>query len=278
LRRFSIVLAAACLACVWAGPGDGRQLEVDTQLSSVALGGSVHALVVLPRGYATSSKRYPVVYFLHGLPAGSSSYLGNVWLSRIIARIGPSILVEPQGARDGDSDAEYLDWGPKRNWSGYVTRELPRYIDSHFRTIPSRSGRAIIGLSAGGYGAAMLGLNNLDEFSVVESWSGYFHATDPSGTKAIAAPASSDVHTLLARTAADERRRSTFLGFYVGRGDKRFRAENEQFADELTRAGIKHVFALYDGAHESALWRAQAQRWLALALDHLSPPTPLKPT
>jgi S-formylglutathione hydrolase FrmB len=272
LRRLSIFLMAACFVLVFAGPGEGRQVELDTEMSSVALGGSIHALVVLPEGYATSGKRYPVVYFLHGLPAGPSSYLGSAWLAEVAARAGPSIIVEPQGARDGDSDAEYLDWGTNRNWSTYVTQELPRYIDSHFRTIRSRSGRAIVGISAGGYGAAMLGLNDLDEFSVIESWSGYFHATNPSGTKAIAAPASANVHTLLARLAADERHRPTFLGFYIGKADSRFLVENEQFADQLTQAGIQHAFAIYDGAHEAALWRRQAERWLRLALAHLLRP------
>ena len=99
----------------------------------------MHALVVLPDGYATSGKRYPVVYFLHGLPAGPSSYRGSAWLSGIAEHVGQSILVEPQGARDGDTDAEYLNWGSQRNWSSYVVRELPRYIDSLLRAIRSRS-------------------------------------------------------------------------------------------------------------------------------------------
>jgi S-formylglutathione hydrolase FrmB len=272
LRRLSVFLAAACCAAVLAGSVDGRRLGLDTEISSVALGGSVHALVVLPDDYATSGKRYPVVYFLHGLPAGPSSYGGSAWLTDIATHGGQSILVEPQGARDGDTDAEYLDWGNNRNWSSYIAHELPRYIDSHFRTIRSRSARAIVGISSGGYGAAMVGLNNLDEFSVVESWSGYFHATDPTGTKAIVAPVSANVHHLLGRLAADERRRATFLGFYVGRADSRFLVENERFADELSAAGIQHMFVLYPGGHESALWRNEADRWLRLALAHLLRP------
>jgi S-formylglutathione hydrolase FrmB len=273
LGRLSVFLAVVCCAAVWTGSGEGSQLTLDTELSSVALGGPMHALVVLPDGYATSGKRYPVVYFLHGLPAGPSSYRGSAWLANIAEHAGQSILVEPQGARDGDTDAEYLNWGSQRDWSSYVVRELPRYVDSHFRTIRSRSARAIIGISAGGYGAAMLGLNNLDEFSVVESWSGYFHATDPTGTKALDAPASANVHNLLGHLAADERQRATFLGFYTGETDSRFRAENEQFADELSAAGIQHVFGVYPGGHETALWRRQADHWLRLALNHLLRPT-----
>jgi enterochelin esterase-like enzyme len=257
---------------VWAGAGSGRVVAIEARVSSVALGGQAHALVVLPAGYATSNRRYPVVYFLHGLPAGSSAYKGNQWLARLAPEIGPFILVEPQGARDDDSDPEHLDWGDGRNWSTYVTRELPRYIDAHFRTIPSRTGRAIVGLSAGGYGATMLGLNHLGEFSVIESWSGYFHATDPTGKSAIPAPGSANVHRLISSLAADEAQRPTFVGFYVGRSDPIFVAENEQLNRELSAASVPHTFALYDGGHETRLWADHAVAWLRLALAHLENP------
>jgi enterochelin esterase-like enzyme len=271
VRRFAILLVlASCAAGIWVGVGEGRVLTVDAEVSSVALGGKMHALVVLPPGYATSHRRYPVVYFLHGLPADSSTYRSNGWLTQVVGRTGSFILVEPQGARDDDTDPEYLDWGDGRDWSTYLTRELPHYVDTHFRTIASRDGRAIIGLSAGGYGAAMLGLNNLGEFAAIESWSGYFHATDPTGKLAIPAPSSANVHTLISSLAADEKRRSTFVGFYVGASDPIFVAENEQFNRELAAAAIPHAFAVYPGGHETKLWAAHAVVWLRMALNHLS--------
>jgi len=168
--------------------------------------------VILPPGYDDNrARRYPVVYFLHGLPASNVTYQGNNWLISSIERAGPAILVLPQGARTDDSDAEYLDWGPGRNWATYVSTELPRYVDARFRTIRNRSGRAIIGVSAGGYGATILGLNHLDRFSVIESWSGYFHPTDPTGTRALARGPLAIAHALIPRLAADERRRKTFF-------------------------------------------------------------------
>jgi len=269
-RRLGILLVAVLCAAVWASTGDGRVLTVDTEVSSVALKGRVHALVVLPADYATSNRRYPVVYFLHGLPATSTTYRASGWLTQLVAQAGSFILVEPQGARDDDSDPEYLDWGGGRDWSTYLTRELPHYIDTHYRTIRSRSGRAIIGLSAGGYGAAMLGINNLDEFGAIESWSGYFHATDPTGKLAIPAPSSANVHGLVASLAVDEERRSTYLAFYVGRSDPTFVAENEQFNQELSAAKVPHTFAIYPGGHSTSLWSAHAVAWLRLALGHLS--------
>jgi len=273
LRPLGTLLAVTCCAAVCASAGSAHVVAIDAEVSSIALRGPMHALVVLPPGYATSNLRYPVVYFLHGLPAGSSTYKANSWLSDLAPKIGPFILVEPQGARDDDSDPEYLDWGDGRNWSTYLTRELPNYIDAHFRTIASRDGRAIVGLSAGGYGATMLGLNHLGVFSVIESWSGYFHATDPTGKSAITAPGSANVHGLIASLAADETSQPTFVGFYVGRSDPTFVSENEQLNHELTAASVPHTFRLYAGGHQTKLWADHAVAWLRLALAHLSKST-----
>lgn len=247
--------------------------DLDERVVSAALRGQVHVRIVLPPDYARHpGRRYPVVYFLHGLPASGDSYRGNDWLVDAMAKAGPAILVMPQGARNSDTDPEYLDWGAGRNWETYVAGEIPRFVDRHFRTIPTREGRAIVGLSAGGYGATLIALHHLGEFSVVESWSGYFHPTDPTGTQPLDRGPPASVHTLLAKLRVDEHRRSTFIAFYVGRGDVRFRAENAQLDGELSRAGIPHTFDVYAGNHETALWQRHAVQWLRLALAHLMRP------
>ena len=270
MRRLAILALVCCFVVVWPGVGASEQLDVDATVTSTALSGTMHALIVLPAGYESSHKRYPVIYFLHGLPAGSKSYLGNTWLAKLAAKAGKSIVVEPQGARSSDTDPEYIDWGSGRNWATYLTKELPAFVDSHFRTIRSRAGRAIVGLSAGGYGATMLGLNHLDEFSVIESWSGYFHATDPSGHDSIPAPVDTDVHKLVPALATSGR--PTFLAFYVGKADPIFVPENQEFDHELTSAGVTHVFAVYPGGHDTKLWASHAVAWLRLALKHLATP------
>lgn len=244
--------------------------EVDERIISVALNGEVHARVILPGGYDDPPKRrYPVIYFLHGLPADATAYRGNTWLANVMPKVGPAILVLPQGSRDADTDPEYLNWGQGRNWETYIARELPSYIDAHFRTIRSRAGRAVVGLSAGGYGATIVGLHHPGTFSVIESWSGYFHPTDPSGTRPLARGPAASAHTLFDGLRGGR----TFFAFYVGRGDNRFLAENQQVDRELAAAHIAHVFAVYRGAHETALWQSHAVAWLRLALRHLAPPT-----
>src|SRR5947208_2615984 len=104
----------------------------------------------------------------------AAAYRGSLFVADALARTGPeAIVVAPQGARAGDTDPEYLDWGAARNWETALDRDVVDYVDQHYRTIPTRRGRALLGLSAGGYGAMLLTLHHLDAFSVVESWSGY---------------------------------------------------------------------------------------------------------
>jgi enterochelin esterase-like enzyme len=261
-----IAIAWLIVAATAAATAAHQSRDLDEHFTSVALNGKVHARVILPAGYDDRPhRRYPVIYFLHGLPATASSYRGNQWLIDAMAKVGPAIVVIPQGARDSDTDPEYLNWGAGRNWETYIATEIPRYIDAHFRTIRSRAGRAIIGVSAGGYGAAIVGVQHAKKFSVIESWSGYFHPTDPSGTQPLARGPAANVHTQIGVL----RGASTFFAFYVGRGDTRFLAENEQLNRELGAARIPHTFDVYAGAHTTSLWQAHAASWLQLALDHL---------
>jgi S-formylglutathione hydrolase FrmB len=272
--RVAVAAAATLIGAAVLVPGSSAR-AVDLSFASPALAGRMHVLVVLPDGYGTSGKRYPVVYFLHGLPAGPTAYAGSRWLGRTFRALHrDAILVEPQGARSGDTDPEYLDWGSGRDWETYVARDLPAWVDAHFRTIPTRAGRAIVGLSAGGYGASLVGFDNLDRFSVVESWSGYFHPTDPTGRQPLdrgsaAKNAAANVHDLV-RDDVAARRLPTFFGFYVGRGDTRFRAENVELNRELDRAHVAHTYAVYPGGHTTALWQAHAAYWLGMALNHLA--------
>ena len=75
-------------------------------------------------------------------------------------------------------------------------------MDTHYRTIASRRARALVGVSAGGYGAVLLALHHLETYSVVESWSGYFHPTDPDGTSPLDGPATEDAQRVPDGTTA----------------------------------------------------------------------------
>jgi S-formylglutathione hydrolase FrmB len=279
LQRAAVALGAAALLGVGGSiaspPLHGTLLE--RSLASRALHGRLAFEIYLPPAYSTSVTRYPVIYFLHGLPASPYAFRGMKTFARALDEVGrPAIFVAPQGARDGDDDPEYLDWGTGRNWETAIGQELPHYVDEHFRTIASRKGRALVGLSAGGYGAVLLALHHLEAFSVMQSWSGYFHPTNRAGTAPLdlgsaAANRRASAHSFVRSLREAFRRRPTFFGFYVGRGDATFRAENQLLHRELSAARVPHVFELYAGAHEQSLWARHAVTWLDLALRHLAP-------
>ena len=252
---------------------------IDTSFESEALNATLHFLVVLPAGYDTSGLRYPVIYFLHGLPAGPTAYRSVAWVGTAAQQTGrQAIVVIPQGTRAQNGDPEYHDWGPGRNWETALAVELPRWIDQNYRTIANRSGRAMIGLSAGGYGAAILDAHHPGEYSVMESWSGYFRPTDPTGEKTLDVGSDADnayasVVDQIPQLKAAFARQPTYFAFYVGRSDPTFVADNVQLDQQLTAAHVRHVFDLYPGGHNSALWQAHAVRWLGNALNNLAPPS-----
>ncbi len=278
MRRGALAGAAAVALLALAVPAAVARAPFQRTLGvscrSPALGGFLPTVVYLPAGYWHGPSRFPVVYFLHGLPAGPSSYKENSFVAEATAASGhEAIIVAPQGARGANSDREYLDWGPGENWPAAISVDLPRCIDARFRTVANRWGRALIGLSAGGFGAFNVGLRRLGTFAAVESWSGYFTATDPSGTTKLdlgseganrraRVPRGPDLEQRLARLP-------TFIGFYVGRRDARFLAENVRLDRAFTAHGIPHSFEVYEGGHAMPLWQEEAQLWLGVALQHL---------
>src|SRR5665213_1238499 len=128
MRRSSWYAAAAVAALTFAATAAAHLLHqshaLDERITSVALNGEVHARVILPAQYDDlPHRRFPVIYFLHGLAASASTYRSNTWLADAMAKVGPAIVVLPQGARDADTDPEYLNWGSGRNWESYIARD-----------------------------------------------------------------------------------------------------------------------------------------------------------
>lgn len=255
------------------GASASRTLSITCR--SPALGGSLPALVYLPPGYRATGRPYPVVYFLHGLPASPASYTQDAFIAHALNAAGErAIVVAPQGARDPDSDREYLDWSPTEDWPRAISDDLTACVDTRYHTTAGRSGRLLIGLSAGGYGAMNVGLRNLQAFAAVESWSGYFVATDPDGHHVLnlssrAAQRAATVPRGPA-LAAELTRWPALIGFYVGRADDRFLDMNQAFDASLRQSRIAHVFRTYAGGHSASLWQSQAPQWLKLGLTYLS--------
>ena len=153
--------------------------------ASQAMGGAVHEVVRLPRGY-TSTKRYPVLYLLHGHGGGGYLDWTRHGVDNVIGNL-PLIVVMPEGGYDGF----YSDWygrdivnakvkgaaGPIPAWETFHIRELIPWVDATFATIASRDGRAIAGNSMGGFGAMSYAARHPDMFVAAGAFSGAVNST-----------------------------------------------------------------------------------------------------
>ena len=252
----------------------------EISVSSPALGGrSQQVVVYLPPGYASNpTRRYPVFYLLHGFPGRPAAFLLTVRagvVDDILAARGrgqPLILVMPFGSTGTFTDKEWANGvRAHEGWETFVARDLVRAIDSRYRTIASGAGRALGGLSEGGYGALNIGLHHPGEFRVLESWSGYEKADDLEsifGGDPQLLSRNSPLETVDA-VASGLLRAHTYVWFYSGTTD-RLRGQNRAFEAELARLGIAHRFFLVRGGHDWGLWRGEASLALLAAATHLA--------
>jgi S-formylglutathione hydrolase FrmB len=254
----------------------------EDSFSSQALGQDVNFGVYLPPSYDSSpGTRYPVIYFLHGLPCSDICWSQIWWLGEAMEQSGhEAIIVGAQGNRPGEDYSQWMNHGAGDNWETATATELVNAVDSRYRTIASRDGRAIVGASAGGYGAALIGFHHPGEYSVIQSWSGYFQPTDLSGVSVIdlgsrAANQRASIPSLLPklRKKMGPLWRRTRFQHYVGAGDDRFLVPNEQLHSELKRVKLPGTtFRVYPGTHGVGLWEDHATEWIGMAASQLSPP------
>lgn len=134
-------------------------------------------LVYLPPSYAsTPSRRYPVVYFLHGYAAHAETYWNSLAVASAAdeaskngtAREMIIVLPDAYTVYDGSMFSNSPTTG---DWETFIAQDLTQYIDSHYRTIADRSGRGLAGHSMGGYGTVRIGMKRPDSFSALYAMS-----------------------------------------------------------------------------------------------------------
>lgn len=144
---------------------------VDTvDIYSSAMHKNMKAVVIRPSSYTTGANNLPVVYLLHGWSGNYSNWITKVPALNKYADQYELIIVCP----DGHYSSWYFDSpvDSTMKYETYIGTEVPAYIDTHYRTIGSRSGRAITGLSMGGHGGLFLGLRHPGYFGACGSMSG----------------------------------------------------------------------------------------------------------
>ncbi|CUU08266.1 S-formylglutathione hydrolase FrmB [Candidatus Thermokryptus mobilis] len=127
--------------------------------------------IILPKDYEQSEERYPVLYLLHGYAGSHRDWVNKTGLIRYINEY-KLIVVTPEADNSWYTNSLLHK---DRNYEDYIIKELIPYVEEKYRVISTRHGRAIAGLSMGGYGAVKFGLKYPSYFQLVGSFSGAFN-------------------------------------------------------------------------------------------------------
>jgi S-formylglutathione hydrolase FrmB len=127
------------------------------------------ALVFLPPGYSQNrARRYPVVYALHGYSIGAEQWSQEIRVPQTIegafAKGAREMIVVLPDAKTVHNGSMYSSSVTTGDFERYVARDVVSYIDAHYRTIPARQSRGLVGHSMGGYGATRIGMKHADVF------------------------------------------------------------------------------------------------------------------
>ncbi len=125
--------------------------------------------VFLPPSYAKQkSRRYPVVYALHGYSIGAEQWSHEIHVPQTIegafAQGAKEMIVVLPDSKTVHNGSMYSSSVTTGDFEQFVARDLVAYIDSHYRTIPDRKSRGLVGHSMGGYGATRIGMKHADVF------------------------------------------------------------------------------------------------------------------
>lgn len=234
--------------------------------------------ILLPRDYSGSTRAYPVLYLLHGLTGDHQNWTTKTRLAEYAADL-PLVIVMPAGENQWYSNAA----DGSGRFEDYILDDLQADVSRKYRIVKSRAGRAIAGLSMGGYGALKLALKRPADFAVAGSFSGAFDATrgtlDPligavegARLKGIFGPAGSrarqenDVFTLVASLRTTS---APFLYVDCGTTDP-FIHTNRELAAALKKAGAAHEYHEATGGHSWDYWDRRVSEFLRVLMTKLS--------
>ena len=230
--------------------------------------------VYTPAGYETSRAKYPVLYVLHGIGGDEDAWVtqgrATQILDNLIARgeAKPMIVVFTNGNISQEA-------APLETSTGYdrPTMQLPqtmegtfetsfpevvKFIDSRYRTIAKKQGRAICGLSMGGFHTLYITLNNPDMFN----YSGMFSAAIGTGSEQTAAH-KEIYENVDGKLAAYFSKKPALLWIGIGKTDFLIQSNND-FRAKLDAAGYPYKYMETDGGHIWRNWRIYLSEFVPL--------------
>ncbi|MEW6126532.1 MAG: alpha/beta hydrolase family protein [Acidobacteriota bacterium] len=249
---------------------DGSRIEYGT-LQSTALGRDLPFAVQLPPSYDKDAKRrYPVLYFLHGMNGNEREFEARHVADKVNQLrqshvIGEMIIIAPQG-----KNSFYLNAKNGEQYEDAIIKDLVPYVEKTYRAVGTRDARAIQGISMGGFGALVLAFKHPEIFSSVTAHCAAIFSElpdvsgadrysqfrrqlvgkifgDPPDAEFFKANNPTDVAT---SNAASIKKTGLKIYFDVGEQDRyQFAAPNKTFDEHLTKLGIAHKFNLFQGNH-----------------------------
>src|ERR1039458_6675783 len=125
--------------------------------------------VFLPPHYASDkSRRYPVLYALHGYSIGAEQWIHEIHVPQTIegafAHGAKEMIVVLPDSKTLHNGSMYSSSVTTGDFETFIAHDVVAYIDTHYRTIPDRLSRGLVGHSMGGYGATRIGMKHADVF------------------------------------------------------------------------------------------------------------------
>ena len=269
---------------------EGPRRYETVQFESRLVGAPLPYNVILPANYRRGSskhRRYPVLYLLHGLAGGAGDWVSTrAHLADHAARYD-IIVVVPEGRNAWYTDSATA---PNEKFESYFVEELIPDVERRFRAIPAREGRAVAGLSMGGYGSLKFALKHPELFAFAGSMSGALAAASwlpdekllefvrpsiarvygPAGEPDNETRRANDIFRLVRGLTPEQTRALPFL--YLDCGTEDFLiGTNRDFSALLIEKKVPHEYRELPGAHTWPYWDQQVQEILRLAARRLAP-------
>jgi enterochelin esterase-like enzyme len=238
-------------------PNPQGQIVTNTIKSKIAaLPITVH--VYLPPCYNGREFSYPTLYLIHGTAYEQGGWIAN-GLPRVadiqmsLGTLPPFIIVMPGADMRAGSASVYswTNWG-EQSYEGFFLNELVPFIEDKYSTWESKEGRAIGGISRGGYWSIEIGFANADKFSTVGGHS-------PSiGQMLVNMPANFEMIDTAKSVGLLHTQR-----IWLDAGDADWaRFDAKSLAEDLDNEGVRYSLDIGRGGHEDSYWASRLPEYL----------------